>query len=152
MRSIQAQRFFWIAALHGGLALALQFALSACHARAIVWPPAGIALGLLLVYGRQYCRHRSGAVRRFQCTVESFRGVRALGPSRFRMLARRMVSSASARFVYASSVRDMALLALGGLAVAPLWSAIGATLVLCPFAQRLKKHCRLPSRGGLPMR
>lgn len=30
------------------------------------------------------------------------------------------------------SVRDMALLALGGLAVAPLWSAIGATLVLLP--------------------
>ncbi len=136
MKSIQAQRFIWIAALHGGLALVLQLALSACHAGAIIWPPAGIALGLLLVYGRQYWP--AIALGQFICfQLHSGTGFAAsallgLVSGSASWLGAWVIQRLGQVRLTLPSVRDMTLLALGGLAVAPLWSAIGATLVLLP--------------------
>lgn len=136
MRSIQTQRFIWIVALHGGLALVLQVALSAGHARPTVWPPAGVALGLLLVCGRQYWP--AIALGEFLCfQIHSGAGLvtsalLGLVAGSAAWLGAWVIQRFGRVRLALPSVRDMALLALGGLAVAPLWSALGATLVLLP--------------------
>ena len=51
---MQVFRFIWSAALHGGFALALQTIFHSFNSHAPLWPPSGISLGLLLIWGRQY--------------------------------------------------------------------------------------------------
>ncbi|HJU74984.1 MAG TPA: ATP-binding protein [Gemmatimonadaceae bacterium] len=136
MRSLNIRRFLIVAGVHAALSLALQAFLLSCHAPATVWPPAGISLGFLLIWGRQYWLAVS--IGAFVC-YQQHDGISTLSAALLALV------SGSAAWMGAwaiervgrvrltlPTVRDMALLAVGGLAVAPLWSALGATLVLIP--------------------
>ncbi len=136
MGSLQAKRFILILALHAGLSLTLQTLMHAYATHAPVWPPAGITLGLLLLWGRRYWP---------AAALGSFVGYLAHGELSVLTSALLALVAGSAAWLGAwvierlgrvrltlPSVRDMAVLALGGFAVAPLWSAIGSTLVLLP--------------------
>ncbi|MGH7713474.1 MAG: MASE1 domain-containing protein, partial [Gemmatimonadaceae bacterium] len=134
MGSIQVKRFIWIAALHAGISLALQELMHACQAQASVWPPAGISLGLLLVWGRQYWLAVS--VGSFLCYVVhedvsvATDIVLAFVVGSAAWLGAWAIQQFGRVRLTLPAVRDMALLAVGGLLVAPLWSATGSTLVL----------------------
>ena len=136
MKQIQIKRFLWVAGLHGGLSLALQAFLLARHSQAALWPAAGISLGLLVIWGRQYWL--AVALGAYIC--EQVHG----GHSFIQSILIGLVAGSAAWIgawcierigrvrLTLPTVRDMALLAVGGLAAAPLWSAIGSTLVLMP--------------------
>ncbi len=125
-----------MAGLHGGLSLTLQAFLLARHSQAPLWPAAGISLGLLVIWGRQYW---------LAVVLGAFICEQVHGGHGFIQSALIGLVAGSAAWMGAwcierigrvrltlPTVRDMALLAVGGLAVAPLWSAIGSTLVLLP--------------------
>ncbi|MGQ0643447.1 MAG: MASE1 domain-containing protein [Gemmatimonadaceae bacterium] len=131
---MQVFRFIWIATLHGGIALALQATFHNYNSHAPLWPPSGISLGLLLIWGRQYWP---------AVLVGAFVGY-AVG-SAWSLTTAALLAGVAASAVWLGawaiervgrvrltlpSVRDMALLAVGGLAVAPLWSAAWSPLVL----------------------
>jgi len=131
---MQVIRFVWIAVLHGGIALALQLVFHSYGSHAPLWPPSGISLGLLLIWGRQYWP---------AVFLGAFAGYAASGT--WSLTAAFLLSLIAASAVWLGayvierigrvrltlpSVRDTALLAAGGLVVAPLWSALGSTLVL----------------------
>lgn len=136
MKQVQIKRFLIVGGLHGGLSLGLQAFLLACQAPAALWPPAGISLGLLVIWGRQYWV--AVALGAYVCE-------QVHGHGGFIQSALLGLVAGSAAWMGAwaierigrvrltlPSVRDIAVLAVGGLAVAPLWSAIGTTLVLLP--------------------
>ena len=136
LKQIQIKRFLWVAGLHGGLSLALQSFLLARHSQAALWPAAGISLGLLVIWGRQYWL--AVALGAYMC--EQVHG----GHSFIQSILIGVVAGSAAWIgawcierigrvrLTLPTARDMALLAVGGLAAAPLWSAIGSTLVLMP--------------------
>ncbi len=136
MKQIQIKRFLLVAGLHGGLSLALQAFLLARHSQAALWPAAGISLGLLVIWGRQYwfavvlgayvCEQVHGSHSFIQSVL-----IGLVAGSAAWMGAWCIERIGRVRLTL-PTVRDMALLAVGGLAVAPLWSAIGSTLVLLP--------------------
>jgi PAS domain S-box-containing protein len=136
LKQIQIKRFLLVAGLHGGLSLALQAFLLARHSQAALWPAAGISLGLLVIWGRQYwlavmlgayiCEQAHGGHGFIQSILIGLVAGSAawMGAWCIERIGRVSLTL--------PTVRDMALLAVGGLAVAPLWSALGSALVLLP--------------------
>ncbi len=138
MASFQVKRFIWIAALSAGLSLALQQLMHVCQAQATVWPAAGISLGLLLVWGRQHWLAVSiGSVICYVAHDDwsiATAAILALVTGSAAWLGAWVVERGRIRLTL-PAVRDMAVLAAGGLVVAPLWSSVGSSFVLLQTAQ-----------------
>ncbi len=136
MKQIQIKRFLMVAGLHGGVSLALQAFLLSRHSQAALWPAAGISLGLLVIWGRQYWlgvalgSYICGQVHGGHSVIQSVLLGLVAGSAAW--MGAWCIERIGRVRLALPTVRDIALLAVGGLAVAPLWSAIGSSLVLLP--------------------
>ncbi|MGQ0538315.1 MAG: ATP-binding protein [Gemmatimonadaceae bacterium] len=131
-----ALRFTMVALVHGGLSLLFGELLHAAEGSAVMWPSAGIALGLLLLWGGAYwpavalgsavCLHVHGAVAPLHAAL----GGAVAGSAAWvgATVITRCRLGVSKGALALQSVHDTVLLVLGCIIVAPLWSAAGMYL------------------------